>query len=276
MRHSIFIILALTICQVTFTQQQEIAGGYTSVPLSQFDNDSEGQAALQFGAQFLVNQGIENYVLPNTSTFNVSQVYSVETQVVAGTNYMFHVQISNKDNNTFNATYLVYSQASTNTFELLSTDYVYDDYSFTDDIEYQVDFTEGEYININQEDLTEQVLLADGYTQINVTQAQNDANLQQMLNFGVEYVVQQELQNGNLTAGNWTLDTLNSIYRMDNNYRFDATVTSTQALGGDTEDNEGISDVGIFYAELVFLVNQASDNSNSVTHYVIANQYAIA
>lgn len=113
---TLFLMLALAFSAVFVRAQEtetELVGGYTDVDQSDWDN-SDYQDNLQVGLEKLVAVVAgEGKIDPEDTTWRVLEIYSIETQVVAGINYRYNVSIINEANSTdINATIVVYNDAS--------------------------------------------------------------------------------------------------------------------------------------------------------------------
>jgi len=231
------LILVLTFCH-TFVAQ--LAGGWQSVDLNTAANDATIQSAQKFGAQYVGSQAYQSAAL-QSATFSVSQVNAIKEQVVAGWNYWFDVVITDANGISINATYVVYSSLTPNSYEV--TSYFYD-YNAGPSLNIEVGWTEynneysreyfpvdwegtgiiGEHEYFNDEDW----LIAGGWTPLDPDNVANDADLQSALNFGVQYVAQQGISAALIPDGTWTLKELQSVSSQvvsGMNYEFDAWIT---------------------------------------------------
>ena len=101
----------------------EMAGGWTPIPTSQLNSDSDLESAFNFGIQQTLQTLVNNKNLPH-QTYHESRIYSIESQVVNGYNYRFDVQVKGNRGATARIVFEVYSQPSAGTQQLTSSNVV--------------------------------------------------------------------------------------------------------------------------------------------------------
>jgi len=84
-------------------------GGYSPVDWTVASENAETVDLLNFGVQYAVDEGIEEGILAD-SEFFVTEVYSLDTQILDGINYDFDVAISNGQGETANLDVIVYDE----------------------------------------------------------------------------------------------------------------------------------------------------------------------
>jgi len=267
MKLLICLILTLTITQVTFSQEVEgdLVGGWSPANVTECLADEDCKKVLRFGAQFLINQGIQADVLPDTA-WTVNRLISLEEQVVSGTNYRFHAQLIAPTGQTFGAIFVVWWQPWTNTLEVISIEYYYEDEtSGESEVEYEVNYHEGEGWNVYEIDngVTELIDIFAGWNEVNVEQAENDPNTQTLLIQGAQYTINQGEAHNTLPSGNWTLESTNAIWREDVsggvNWRFDVVATN----GNQT------------WADLDYIVYQSSNGRIEIVSWAVNQVWAV-
>ena len=108
----IFAIIAL-FCFFNFSSQQ-MPGGYTPITTAEVYNDPNAEAALKFGANFVVANLTSTSVIP-PGNYSVAEIISAAQQVVKGMNYQFEVEITNKaQTEVFDALYVVFRDLNGN------------------------------------------------------------------------------------------------------------------------------------------------------------------
>src|SRR5689334_18212719 len=117
MKLATFIILFLAISTISLAQ---IVGDYQAVDLNDFQNNPEGQASLEVGVQYCIASGLSQNVFSSDSVWAVSQVNSVEQQIVDGTNWKIDVNVADADNHSFNAQFVVFSDFSVGLVQVIS------------------------------------------------------------------------------------------------------------------------------------------------------------
>ena len=121
MKVSVF-ILALILALSHYATAQEtdpIVGGYT--PLVWNGEDEELTDLLDWGVQEAVWEAIEAGELED-GEWSWTEVNSVSSQVVAGTNYDFDVDITNADGQTVGLDVVIFDQPWTETKDVVSWD----------------------------------------------------------------------------------------------------------------------------------------------------------
>ena len=217
---SFLLILALAI--VTINCQQ--AEPYTQVLASDIQNNPTIQYLANFGAQSVAQEAIKAGDIPNT-LYNISRVYSVSQQQSAnGINYNFDVEISNTVGDSTRATYIVNYQSADNDEDLVSFRYergpglnnvIFGNQDSSDDIDYSdnqallgsdVIISEGSselewlgeaWITEENEFITEDNL-DEGFSPVDLASFNNDQEAQDLLAFGLQDVINQIIDRGDL------------------------------------------------------------------------------
>jgi len=121
MKATIF-ALALLLAVFNFAaayNEEQIVGGYT--PLEWNGEDQELTNLLNWGVQEAVWEAIEAGEL-EAGEWHWTEVNSVSSQVVAGTNYDFDVDITNDEGQTVDLDLIIFDQLWTKTKDLTSWD----------------------------------------------------------------------------------------------------------------------------------------------------------
>jgi len=217
-----FLILSLAICYLVSSQffgpifgpEGEISGfeesvikesfseeelsfssdGYTPLNITEASKDPQIKGFLYIGVQYVVQQGIQNDDIPN-SFYQISEIYSIETQETEGVNYRFYVGLSDNKQNNVNITFVVnYQDGKT---EVIS-------YSFDEE-----------------------------WTDLDVFEAQSDPVIQGYLYSGIQYVVQQGISQGSLPNAFYQVNEIYNIATQDTpegqNYKFEVELTDGQS-----------------------------------------------
>lgn len=76
-----------------YVVSSQVPGEYTALTPDEYENNQEILNLMNFGGEHVTNQAMKDKTLPNTN-FVVKTIYSVERQVVEGTNYRFDVDFT--------------------------------------------------------------------------------------------------------------------------------------------------------------------------------------
>jgi len=181
----LIVILAIIALHQALSQappsQMGRPGGFSSVDPSELDTNSILNDCLETGAQYIVAQGIQSGKLAGNAVFTVAEIYSIYEKVVAGMDYQFAVLLSDGHGTNLNATYTVWAQLSGN-------------------------------MTVTQSNYTIVATPAPpgGYSPVAQSEIDTSTRLQESLNFGVNSIVQQAVEDGTLKS--------NSIFNVSQIY----------------------------------------------------------
>jgi len=196
------IILEEEFTELLTEEEGVLPGGYIPLNVTEASQDPQIQGFLYIGVQYVVQQGIQNGDIPN-SFYQVSEIYSIESQVVTGVNYRFHVQLSDNQGNNANVTFVVNYQEETGQTEVTA-------YSFE---------KEGQP--------------SDEWIELNVTEASTDPKIQGFLYSGTQYVVQQGISEGTLPNAFYQVNEIYSIATRETqegeDYKFEVQLSDGQS-----------------------------------------------
>jgi len=117
---ALFFVLALTF--VCSSLAVTLQGGYQKHEnVEQFMAlDPSVKELLDFGREQFVQQAAKQSNSITSSDFTIQKINSISTQVVAGMNYKFNVDLVNSQGQVYNVDLVVFSQVWTDTKELIS------------------------------------------------------------------------------------------------------------------------------------------------------------
>lgn len=210
--------------------EEDIAGAYEPIDPSELDTDSDLKNALEAGVEDVIGQAVADHELPD-STYEVTQIHSIYGQVVSGMNYRFDVDLTNCAGLVARAVFVVYSEPWTNTLETTSNSLrvtsIPEEGLIGGDCPNEGGNNEEEY------NIEEEAILVGGYTPVDLDEANNDPTIQELLNFGAQYVARQGIQSNRLPDSRYVVSQVYSVAEQvvaGINYRFEVELANCQGL----------------------------------------------
>jgi hypothetical protein len=191
-------VLCLTMARPQRFLEDALPGGYQDLDVSAADSDADVKASLDFGTGQIIKEAYAAKDIP-VSVYKVSKINSISSQVVAGLNHKFDVELSNDLGTTVKTTFVVYWVPWQNTREL--TDHTYN--------------VQNEEFQANN--------LPGGWFQIKNSKVNNDESIKTSLTFGKKEVVKQAKADGNIPSSKYAIAKIISAYQQvvgGMNYRF--------------------------------------------------------
>jgi hypothetical protein len=178
--------------------QEGMVGNWVEVDQDEINSNEEIQRICDFGVDYVVQKAVEKLNIPD-SHYEIDEIISVKRQVVSGMNYEVHCKFGNGEGTTVDTTFVVWYQAWTNTMKVTTYSYDYKtrDFECWDQDVNDIDYSD-EDGNANEEFLSEEEGMLEGYSVINLDEIEGNEVIQSVLDFGVDYVLQEGVKEGNL------------------------------------------------------------------------------
>lgn len=194
----LILILAFTINSIVSSPP----GEYAPVEAINGTYSEEIQELCNFGAQYIAKEATLNGDFPS-GKYTVSQIHKIEERVANGYSYKFNIELSNGKDLIVPLTYVVYYNQWTNVKEVTS---------------YTVKSNEDE---------------EDGYIQLSMGYIDNDKGIEDLLNYGAQYVIQEAILKRRLPDNEFTIIKVFSCQRKITNganYKYAVGLTNLEGL----------------------------------------------